>query len=146
MYCGHCPVLRAYKDSPRLRVKLAEEYGCAPGDVVCEGCQALHSRGWARDPEWGRNCRLRECLAERGLQFCHECPERLTCRPWLQLARFCEFLDVDLTENLRRIGAGQTREWLEEQDRKWRCVHCGTPFPAAEDIDLCLRCGRPARY
>jgi len=146
MYCGACVIHRAYRDSPSLRVWLAEKHGCPPGDVVCDGCQAVHARGWAKDPQWGKNCRILECLADHNIRFCHDCPERRSCKRWHDLAEYFEFLDMDLAANLQRIRAGETREWLEEQDRKWRCVHCGARMPASQEITLCLKCNRPARY
>lgn len=143
MYCGACEIHRAYKDSPGLRVRLAEKYGCRPADVMCEGCQVVHARGWNGDRAWGRNCRIRECLADNGRKFCYECPALDKCKVWNELAITYELVGMNLKANLLAIKAGRVKEWLAEQDRRWRCAQCGAPVAASSEVAACTRCRRP---
>ena len=142
LYCGYCEIHRAYKDSVSVRIQLAKKHRCAPGDIVCEGCQRVHARGWSKDPDWGRNCRILKCLGDRGLRFCYECTQLDSCELWGDLAEAYLHLGVDLKENLRQYKHGRVRKWLEEQDRKWRCAHCGNPMIVSSDFFRCHRCGK----
>lgn len=146
MYCGHCHIYRAYRDSPSLRVKLAAKYGCSPGDIRCDGCQVVRARGWSGDSHWGRYCRILECLGDRGVRFCHECPTWPNCPGWTELAENYHMFGVDLKANLEMIRDGKVLEWLDQQDRKWRCVHCHSPIAVSEEIGHCLRCGKVPHY
>lgn len=145
MYCGVCLIHRAGRDSPRLRAAIAEKHHCLPGEVTCDGCQSLHARGWSKDPYWGRNCRIRECLAKKELKFCHECAILDKCRGWEQLADSYVFLGLDLKHNLEMMRQGKTREWLAEQDAKWRCVHCHAPVIVSTEVAECHHCGKSPR-
>jgi len=141
-YCGYCEIYRAYKDSDRLRMELAKRYECQLGDIVCEGCQMLHAKGWAKDGEWGRNCKIRECLGDRGFKYCYECPEVNSCERLGDLEDTYVHLGVDLKANLRMLKLGQVTEWLEQQDRRYRCGHCNCPIILSSDMLRCHRCGQ----
>jgi len=47
-------------------------------------------------------------------------------------------IGMDLRENLLWIKSGRVKEWLEKQDKKWRCPSCGKP--TSED-EKCYQCG-----
>lgn len=142
IYCGYCEIYRAYKDSPKLRVELAKRYHCSPSDIICSGCQRLHARGWAADPNWGRNCKIRECLGEQGFRFCYECPIINNCERIGDLASFYFLFGVDLKANLKMIQDGKIKEWLAKEDARWRCFHCKKPIILSQEIDCCHHCGQ----
>ena len=140
IYCGFCEIHRASRDYIGLRVELAERYHCRPGDVACDGCQAVHARGWAMEPEWGKNCRILECLADQGLKFCYECPSLGACKTWKELAQSYLKLGISLRENLEILKQGKTREWLTEQETKWRCPDCSSKRVVSKGLLVCPRC------
>lgn len=142
IYCGYCEIYRAYKDSPKLRAELAQRYGCSPGDIICSGCQMVHARGWRGDPKRGYNCKIRECLGDKGFKFCYECPAIKTCRLLIELASVYILFGVDLNTNLQIIRDGKIKEWLSEQDARWRCGNCEKPIILSQKIDYCHHCGR----
>lgn len=146
MYCGHCHIHRAYKDSPALRVKLAAKHRCPVAAVKCDGCQVSQTRGWTGDPNWGKNCRILRCLASKNLRFCYECSIWPGCPGWSELAESRLMFGVDLKANLEMLRAGRVREWLEEQDSRWRCIHCQAPIPVSTEVGVCLKCGKVPDY
>jgi hypothetical protein len=148
VYCGACEIHRAYKDSPALRVSLAQKHGCELSEVVCEGCQQVHARGWTGHPEWGKNCKVLRCLAQHKYRFCFECPDYMLerCQLHNEMCASYALLEEDLRGNLERIKKGEARKWLAEQDKRWRCVHCGGPIIASHDLHRCHHCNQHPRY
>jgi len=43
-------------------------------------------------------------------------------------------------ENLKKIETGKVEEWLEEEDKKWRCRGCGKPV--SMHLTECHWCGK----
>ena len=137
LYCGSCLVYRAYKDSEQLRQKVAEEEKCDPREIRCEGCQTVLTDGW-ESKEWGKNCRIVKCLEAKGLGFCYECDNYPECEKFHGIADHLVSRGEDLMENLEKIKAGKVDEWLEKEDRKWRCSKCGKPISMY--LDECHWC------
>ena len=112
IYCGSCIIYRAYKDSEQLRKHVAERENCKPEDVRCEGCQTVLTNGW-ESKEWGKNCKMVNCLEAKGLEFCYECDIYPNCEKFRDLADHClEKHREDLVDNLSKIEAGEVEEWL----------------------------------
>ncbi len=142
LYCGHCSVYRAYKDSRSVQEEIAERKGCLPEEVRCEGCSAMELSGWAMEDCWGKNCPIYKCLNARKIQFCFECAAYETCEKFARHARMnLKELRIDLRENNRMIKAGRVEEWLEIEDEKWRCPECGRPIMI--EAEKCHWCNRP---
>jgi hypothetical protein len=145
LYCGICEIYRAGRDSQQLREKLAERHHCLPEEVRCDGCQALGISGWSHEREWGTNCKILKCLNARDLMYCHECAQYETCLKYAEFAEICSGLGMDLPGNLEKIRQGKAREWLLEEDRKWRCPRCGQPIIVSYDFKDCHWCGQQFR-
>lgn len=138
IYCGSCIIYRAYKDSEQLRQRVAERENCEPEDIRCEGCQTVLTNGW-ESKEWGKNCRIVECLQAKGLDFCYECDMYPNCENFTELANHSLKYGESLTDNLKKIEAGKVEEWLEEEAEKWRCHKCGKPI--SRYLKECHWCG-----
>ncbi len=145
LYCGICEIYRAYKDSKKLQEKLAKSHDCPPEEVRCEGCQAIDVCGWAREKEWGKNCKILKCLNAKGLMFCYDCAEYDTCQKHAEFAKICSGLGIDLRGNLLMIQERKAEEWLLEQDKKWRCPECSNPIIVSYDFKNCHWCGNKLR-
>lgn len=144
LYCGSCIIYRAYKDSGEFRRRIAERENCKPEEIRCEGCQTVLTNGWNIErEEWGRNCKIVKCLESRGLDFCYECNIYPQCGKFREISESCLKHGEDLTENLNRIKAGKVEEWLEEEDKKWRCRKCGKPITM--HLTECHWCGTELR-
>jgi len=139
IYCGSCIIYGAYKDSEQLRKRVAERENCKPEDVRCEGCQTVLTNGW-ESKEWGKNCKIVNCLEAKGLEFCFECDVYPKCERFRDLAGHClEKHREDLVNNLKKIETGEVEEWLEGEDKKWRCQKCGKPI--SRHLTECHWCG-----
>ena len=141
MYCGACEIYRAYKDAGKSRIEVAQKHGCLPAEVRCDGCRAVHIIGWARDPEWGRNCQILRCLKTQNVETCGDCSQISECDRWQSLAAECERQGINLKENLRQMKLLGMDAWVKKQDERWRCQQCGRPVAASFEDPHCNFCG-----
>ena len=79
------------------------------------------------------------CLEAKGLNFCYECDTYPNCEKFHRVADYALKRGENLVENLAKIKAGKVEEWLEEEDRKWRCPKCDKPISLY--LDECHWCG-----
>lgn len=133
LYCGACGIYRAYRDNGEYLERVAESFECTPDLVRCEGCQDL------TEDCWGHECKVLKCLKKKGLGSCHECDGLDGCEMFLDLYDGYKEIGVDLKQNLERIKSGDTLNWLEDQEEKWRCNACGKPISC--HMEECHRCG-----
>lgn len=138
LYCGACSIYRAYKDNGEYLKRLAEHFKCPPEKVRCEGCMAL------TPDSWGYDCKIVQCLRDKGLEFCYECNEyqNKTCEKFEKLAKpYLEEDGIDMRANLERIKKGEIKEWLLESEEKYQCPACGKPLPVGRMKRVCYHCG-----
>jgi len=137
-YCGACSIYRTCEDGGEL-LKVMER-ACPPDrNLYCKGCQAVDETCWPYN-----HCKIRECLDVKGFEFCYECEEfeKGGCEEWKRLAEGHAKIGMNLRENLVWVKSGKVEEWLEEQDKKWRCPSCGKPISEEEK---CYQCGAELR-
>jgi len=139
LYCGACGIYRAYKDDGDYLDMVSKSWDMPKGKIRCEGCQALTPRCW------GTGCERVKCLDDKGYEFCYECEkfENRSCEKYEYIAsRYLE-RGEDVRESLRRIKLGETDQWLEEQEMRWRCLSCGHPISWYGE--KCFKCGAQIR-
>ena len=132
MYCGACPVYRAWveQDAPRLQA-LAKSLHVDPGSLMCTGCRAPSAFCLTTD------CEVKRCAESRELFFCGECDEF----PCEKIARVetrggqC----ASIEENAARLRDVGWHAWLREQDARWRCPECRAKV--GFDDPKCHACG-----
>jgi hypothetical protein len=92
---------------------------------------------------WGYECKIVQCLRNKGLEFCYQCNEyeKNSCEKFGKLARGYLDVGVDLRANLERIKKGETEEWLYESAEKHKCPSCGKPLPVYGIKGKCYHCG-----
>lgn len=139
LYCGACPIYRAFKDSEKLRQKIAVEENRSPEEIRCEGCQTVLTKGWNSRESWGRNCGIVKCLQSKKLNFCYECDVYPNCQKFRRVADFSSERDENLVDNLDKIRQGKVEEWLKEEDKKWKCDKCHRPVSMY--LEECHWCG-----
>ena len=126
LYCGACSIrLAGKRRDAKLLKKIADVLtiqrgqSIQAGDLWCDGCLSKETIAIVC-----RNCELRACALQRGLQHCSECPDS----PCQQLVDFSrdglphhgEVLgDI---ESQRKMGLDR---WAEDQRLRWRCPNCG---------------------
>ncbi len=139
IYCGACYVYRAFKDGGKLLEITAEKLGVPKEEIRCNGCLGSVEDIW----RMCKKCQFRDCLRERGLAFCYECPEfeNSTCAKYESAREFTSKRGENIREALERIKAGDADRWLMEQDERWRCTTCSGSIYWTEKI--CHHCGKP---
>jgi len=136
-YCGACSIYRAREDGGELLEVMERSY--PDRKVYCKGCQVVDETCW---PYY--HCKIRRCLDAKEFEFYYECSEfeKGGCIEWRRLADGHATIGMDLRENLLWIKSGKIEEWLEQQDKKWRCPSCGKPISEEEK---CHQCGARLR-
>jgi hypothetical protein len=133
LYCGVCGVYIAHRDDNiKFKERLATFYDVPVEEIACEGC--LSGRLFF----YCRVCPIRSCILGKGIEGCHQCAD-FPC----QLVE--DFpLEVGKKVILRAIPAWRelgTERWLEEEERRYICPHCG--YPAFRGAKRCRQCRNP---
>lgn len=132
MYCGACPVYRAWveQDAPRLQA-LAKTLRADPATLMCTGCRAPPA--FCLTPD----CEVKRCAESKELFFCGECDE-FPCEKIKRLevrGGRCAAIE----ENAARLRDVGWYAWLREQDARWRCPSCRAKV--GFDEAKCPACG-----
>ena len=139
LYCGGCPVYLGARGDEDARSHAINEWKVPPENISCGGCGAL-------TPEsMGSQCVVVPCLESKGYEYCTECAEASegSCEKFGRTVNFLKGLGEDAMGNLKRIQAGEADEWLSEQEKRWSCPECGSPF--FWEATKCPRCGEPVK-
>ncbi len=107
IYCGACRHYLARSKG------MLEERGLRVG---CEGCRV-------RDKQCVFIKKLCPLIRKKEMDFCFEC-EDFPCEDRKKLDQLYSRFDVDLLDNLLRMKKVGVKEWLKEQEDKWRCPVC----------------------
>ena len=85
--CFHCPAFLAHENA-EIREKVAAALGVPPDKATCGGCRPHKGRIALLKPE--KTCRVFLCVAEKGIDFCHECDDFPCARfqPYADQAHF----------------------------------------------------------
>lgn len=146
LFCGACDIMHTYRSSletgeparweqlpPRFRDHLRQ------ADVVCRGCKTDVLF------EGCKNCRVRICASGKGVEACIECPDY----PCEEVQGRLDYVAGTLKHvlphtkvmfrNMDALAAQGIAGWVADQEQRWRCPQCGTPFTWYQDT--CTRCG-----
>jgi hypothetical protein len=137
IYCGACYVYRAERDCGDFLREVAEWQKVGLDKVKCNGCFAPDEEKWPNC----RKCDPWKCLEEKGFQFCFECDQfwDYSCERYNGLEEFCSRRGENTRQNLIKIMADSKR-YLEDMDKKWRCPTCGESYSWYEEN--CHHCGK----
>ncbi len=142
IYCGACEIIHAQTEEDKKRVigmfqSELPGWEATPDQMRCDGCKSdapfVNCRG----------CRIKDCVKEKGVDFCSECDEfPCAIHEQYQLAsqtfRILRHLRFNI-QNLRDIRSMGLENWVEDQKAKWRCSRCGEPF--SWYAEKCRNCG-----
>jgi len=125
LYCGACSIYVAGRrgDSKRLEqiAKGMAQYLCQPvevEDLACEGCLSDVIALQCRD------CVLRACAFGKGLIHCAQCSD-FPCQQIIAFNNDGMPHHSEVLNNIRRQRVIGIDAWIEEQEKRWRCPHCG---------------------
>lgn len=150
IYCGACDIMMAGRTGEKYKLasfwnsKSIQRYQKTlginydenqPVSYKCEGCKS--------DKLFVNcaSCPIRKCAIDNRVDHCLDCPS-YPCALTGNLHRAESFLPHLKTcdENMRRIKDTGTSKWLSEQEDKWRCPECKTPF--SWYTGTCKNCGK----
>lgn len=132
LFCEACTLYIATREDPARLNVLAQKFAMSEAQVSCHGCRS-HKRG-----PYCAICRMRDCAAGRGHDFCGECADY----PCAELSRFQaerpHRLELWLDQQqIRELGV---EAWRERARQNYSCPDCGT-LNSAYDLK-CRHCGR----
>ncbi len=132
LYCKACSLFIATTEDPARLKLMAARFNLSEEEVKCCGCRSA-----IRGP-YCRICKMSDCAAGRGIDFCIECPEY----PCGDLKQFQSERPhrIELWKDLERIRAVGYERWLKEIEGNYACSRCGI-INSAYDLK-CRKCGR----
>ncbi|MBN1319549.1 MAG: DUF3795 domain-containing protein [Thermoleophilia bacterium] len=150
-YCGACPAYIA-KHSEDEQTDRKTETGSSsdqtkalknvpPSDwmdgLLCDGCLS-----GGRLANHCQTCEIRLCAAgKQSDSRCSVC-EELPCYRITNLMRMGDYLHRDeYLPNLKKIRELGVKEWVKNEEERWRCRQCGLPMSWYDA--KCARCGEP---
>jgi hypothetical protein len=102
----------------------------------CSGCRGVDEA----KPDHCRVCKIKDCLAARGHDFCHECasfPCILIKNMDKSYQKRYQISLMAMTQRHKTLGAGT---YLKEEKIKWLCAECGGVLCMHDKI--CSECGK----
>ncbi|MCD6326593.1 DUF3795 domain-containing protein [bacterium] len=120
IYCGACEIVIARKngqleDLARRAEKPVEQ-------LDCDGCKSEKLARCCTE------CKIRACAMEKGYANCLECDE-CPCEHFDQFKKGDFYpLYVLMINNFKTIKKAGQDAWLKQQEKRWECTTCGTPF------------------
>ncbi len=132
LFCPACTFFIATtQDPPRLQT-LAKRFGLPAAELQCHGC-----RSEKRCVYCDQHCKMTGCAAEKGFDFCGQCPDY----PCPELVDFQAQMPhrLELWESQERINRAGWETWYAEMMEHYACPGCGT-INSAYDV-ACRQCG-----
>jgi hypothetical protein len=132
LFCPACTVFIASTDEPARLKALSDRFGARTEDMECHGC-----RSDKRGLYCNKVCKMTRCAAEKGVDFCGQCPEY----PCAELKTFQSQMPhrLELWEAHARIKEVGYETWYAEMIKQYSCSTCGT-INSAYDLK-CRECG-----
>lgn len=122
VYCGACPVIAA------TRAGNLEE------DAQCYGCKSEKPTGFCE------TCRIKACAISKEFEFCSQCDKLTACDLMQKFIADQQYpYGQCVLKNLKMIQTTGRLNWLETQEKRWRCQHCGEPHSWYQET--CSNCG-----
>lgn len=88
---------------------------------ACAGCLASD----IEKPEHCRNCKIKDCIKEKGINYCYQCSE-LPCKQIKNLEKsYTSRYGVSLIQNSISVKEQGLTAFMEEQKKKYTCLQCG---------------------
>jgi hypothetical protein len=132
LFCPSCSLFIASMEDPARLRGISERFGIPPEELECHGCRSDKRGFYCR-----QHCKMAECAAQRGLDFCGEC-EEFPC-PDLKTFQAQMPHRLELWESQRRICEVGYEMWYLEMIEHYSCQECNTVNSAYDAA--CRACG-----
>lgn len=131
LYCPSCTVYIGTHEDPQRLEYIAQQFGCKPQDMECDGCRSDRVASHCRE------CHFVACANKKGIDFCGECD----MYPCEELKAFQTQMPhrIELWDNLKRIQGIGYEKWFMEMNEHYACPACKT-LNSAYDL-ACRTCG-----
>lgn len=107
-YCGVCPTMVETQAA-----RLGE-------DRQCYGYKSEKNTGYCS------TCRMRACAEGKGFSYCFQCNELKSCELMKKFISDPQWPHAKIVlKNLEMIRVKGLQKWLDTQEKRWRCDHCG---------------------
>lgn len=104
----------------------------------CPGCNLIKNE----KSDYCRKCIIKNCtlLKENKMKFCSDKCDKYPCKRLKSLdKRYRTKYGMSMIENLYNIQKTGVKKFIDSEDKKWRCIKCGSILCVHRD--LCLNCG-----
>jgi hypothetical protein len=123
VFCGACPVA------------LETKVGRVDEDMQCYGCKSEKPTGYCA------TCGIKFCAQDKGYEFCGQCSELKTCELMRKFVSDPQYpYGQCVLKNMQKIREVGLPQWLEIQDKRWRCKTCGESHSWYHET--CPQCGQ----
>lgn len=132
LFCPSCTYFIGTKEAPEKLKERAKLFNRPVEELECYGCRSEKLFFFCKE-----NCKMRNCAAEKKIDFCGECSEY----PCAELKEFQVQLPhrIELWKSQERIKEVGYEKWYEEMIEHYSCPECGT-LNSAYDM-ACRKCG-----
>jgi hypothetical protein len=144
LYCGTCGIYIANRDgNEKFRSVMAALYGTTPEETRCKGCMQAETAEELYP--YCRMCKIRGCVASRGLYACHQCadwPCPMIKNFELATGRRVMARTIPVwREKVARSGDEEgSVEWARHECARYHCSFCGKPlFRGAQRCRYCKK-------
>lgn len=94
-------------------------------------------------PEHCRKCKIKDCIREKGLSYCHECSE-FPCKRIKSLEKsYRSRYSASLLQNSRFVSEHGLEEFMRRQKERYTCQKCGG-IVSIHDF-ACSECGQAVK-
>ena len=99
---------------------LATKAGKLDDANQCYGCKSEKPTGFCA------TCDIKACAQRKGYEFCNQCNELISCELMRKFVTNKQYpYGQCVLKNLQIIQEKGLAQWLEMQDKRWRCSNCG---------------------
>lgn len=131
LFCPSCTYYIGSAADPARLKRLAERSGHAIEEIECHGCRSDTVTFYCR------SCKMVQCAAEKGLDFCGQCADY----PCADLREFQAARPhrLELWAAQARIQEAGYEQWFTEMVEHYACPQCHT-LNSVYDL-VCRNCG-----
>jgi hypothetical protein len=132
LFCPACTAFIGTREDPKRLEVLAKRMGRPVEDLQCLGCRTETRSFYCRTI-----CTMAACAAEKGVDFCGQCPDY----PCMALKTFQAQAPhrIELWSSQARIKEVGYETWYAEMTKHFSCQSCGA-LNSAYDLK-CRKCG-----
>jgi len=131
LFCPACTIYIGTTEEPARLEVLAQRMNVPVEELQCNGCRAEKRCFYCRSL-----CTMTKCAAEKGVDFCGQCPE-YPCKA-LQSFQAERPHRIELWKSQERIREAGYETWYAEMQEHFSCPKCGT-LNSAYDMK-CRKC------